>query len=498
MAKPEQPGCGWSRRTLLAGSAALAGGMLAGRSAEARSPAPPTPAAFWGGINQGTGFMPDDPYLSTCIRASDALGLRTVRQGMDTVGGATEGAAFDWRRRDAAFARYRAAGYRIHAVISFRNHVARPSRAQWERNWRYFVRAVMQRYQDQVAIWIIDNEPELAFGDYLPTAAECVTFTRIAWEVLHDLGLEAKCRIESPPVKSLESDFLQGMLEAGLARWCHVIGTHGYGAQIEDHRIRRPWDRLAGLGITGRAVSISECGAIAAWAPAGYPGGGEAWRAIFHRQLRVQAKAFGYEYVLLFDLDRWRQREQEWRMTTINSTGTDHTPIQPVWDAVRDSWGTPRSFANGGFESAESGLGTWMVRHNPDLAAPPELRHVSFPRDAGRARTGSGYCRMDLAGHTTRLVVRQVADGLTPGRRYRVTAYAWLSGGGATLKALGFDRFKGPAERAASTQARGSWTRLSVEVVPSNPWLVVELRSQGTNGSGQEVRWDDVGVTALA
>lgn len=161
MAKPEQPGCGWSRRTLLAGSAALAGGMLAGRSAEARSPAPPTPAAFWGGINQGTGFMPDDPYLSTCIRASDALGLRTVRQGMDTVGGATEGAAFDWRRRDAAFARYRAAGYRIHAVISFRNHVARPSRAQWERNWRYFVRAVMQRYQDQVAIWIIDNEPEL-------------------------------------------------------------------------------------------------------------------------------------------------------------------------------------------------------------------------------------------------------------------------------------------------------------------------------------------------
>ena len=93
--------------------------------------------------------------------------------------------------------------------------------------------------------------------------------------------------------------------------------------------------------------------------------------------------------------------------------------------------------------------------------------------------------------------VRQVADRLVPGRAYRITAYAFLTGGTATLKALGFDRFDGTAERAASTSSAGGWMTLTLDVTPSNPWLVVELRSKGTGDAGEEVRWDDVTVDRI-
>jgi hypothetical protein len=91
------------------------------------------------------------------------------------------------------------------------------------------------------------------------------------------------------------------------------------------------------------------------------------------------------------------------------------------------------------------------------------------------------------------LIVRQVADGLTPGRTHRVTARVWSDGGVATLKAIGFDRFDGRAERAARGGDPGRWLELMVEIAPSNPWLVVELRGSGREG---ELRWDDVAVTA--
>lgn len=50
------------------------------------------------------------------------------------------------------------------------------------------------------------------------------------------------------------------------------------------------------------------------------------------------------------------------------------------------------------------------------------------------------------------------------------------------------------AETVAETDDRGSWVRLTIEVTPSNPWVVVELHSKGTGRSGEEVRWDDVAV----
>lgn len=487
----------WDRRRLLAGTAAATGVAAFGRHSRAAERTLLRPPAHWAGINHGTGFFPDEPFLSACIGAGDALGLKAVRQRMNTVGGRHVGAAFTWARRDATFDRYRDTGFQIHCILSFREHVDRPSAVEWQRNWRYFVRAAMDRYRNHVYCWIIDNEPELGFGGYHPTPQECVEFTRIVWEELHDLGIDNRCRIESPPVKAINSDYLRLMLEAGLADWCHVLGTHCYNDQIDDQRISYPWAQLRAMGIDDLPVAISESGVIADWAPAGYPGGGEAWRAAHFRQFHVQAKAFGFEYVLLFDLDRWKQREQEWRIADFSPAGGEYASLQPIWDAVRGRWGEARPFTNGSFTAPEDGSGNWVVYRPARAASPMELERVTFPRDAARALRGSGSCRMDLAGHQQDLVVRQVADVLTPGRTYEVAAKVRLTGGSATLSAMGFDRLDGLAARAAVTTEPESWVALAVRVTPTNPWLVVELRSRGTKVSGEEVRWGEVTVAAV-
>ena len=201
------------RRAALAGIAAFS--TLSTCPAVAQDP--PKRLRHWGGINHGTGFFPDEPFLSACIAAGRQLGLMAARTRMNTVGGRQVGAPWTWERRDRAFERYRAAGFQLHCILSFREFVDHGMGADWERNWRAFVRAAMARYRDQVEIWIIDNEPENRLADSRPTPAQCVAFTRIAWEELHDLGIEDRCRIESPPVKAVDSPFLGAMLDAGLA-----------------------------------------------------------------------------------------------------------------------------------------------------------------------------------------------------------------------------------------------------------------------------------------
>jgi hypothetical protein len=493
----ERNGSEINRRGVLSGSVALAGAAVLSTIPTPARAAPPPPPRYWAGINHGTGFFVGEPFLSTSIRAGNALGLKAIRWGINGVNGSSNGSSFTWTNRDAALAKYRAAGYQIHGVISFREHVKRgSSKAEWERNWRYFARNVLSRYRNDIRYWIIDNEPEKGFGNYYPTPAETVNFTRIAFEEFQDLGLEGRAMIESPPVASPEAGYMTQMLDAGVASYCHVLGFHCYGTQIEDRRIRTVWDRLAARGIRHLAAGISECGSPANWAPSGYPGGAEAWRAYFHRQFRVAAKTFGYEYALIFSLDRWRVNLPEWALATFDSSGANYTARQPVFNAVRDSWGAAKPFTNGGFESPEDGKGDWMVRLMASTSNPTIMSNVTFPRNAAIARSGSGCCRMVLAGHDRELVVRQVADQLTPGRAYNLTAYAYLTGGTATLKARGFNRFRGTDEIAVSTTTRGTWVRLSLQVRPSNPWAVVELGTKGTKGSGQEVRWDDVSVTA--
>ena len=65
------------------------------------------------------------------------------------------------------------------------------------------------------------------------------------------------------------------------------------------------------------------------------------------------------------------------------------------------------------------------------------------------------------------------------------------------LKVEGYDATAGAAESAATTQSVGVWELLTVTVIPTNPWVVVELSATvGKTAPGTFVRFDDVSIEA--
>ena len=253
----------------------------------------------------------------------------------------------------------------------------------------------MWRYRYDVSVWIIDNEPDAPFYDYYPTPAECVAFTRIAWEELHDLGIDDRCQIESPPTASVDTSYMTAMLDEGLAQYCHVVGVHVYGAQIIDSRIRKPWDRLTALGINNRAVAGSECGISPDWCPEGFPGGVGVWRANFHRQPRVQAKAHGYDYTMMFSI---------FSLLAAAQRGVSHRHLRRAWHQLhadrRDpvvsaeqehvaslrhhDLGAAEQVGHGGVE--EGGMGR---RHRVDQTASADPDVVDEPAGLPAIRVGA-------------------------------------------------------------------------------------------------------------
>ncbi|WP_317105336.1 hypothetical protein [Chroococcidiopsis sp. SAG 2025] len=69
------------------------------------------------------------------------------------------------------------------SYLSARMHVNRDGNyEQWKANFRYFARNVMMRYKGKISYYIIDNEPDLDYGNGKMSAQECVDMTRIAYE----------------------------------------------------------------------------------------------------------------------------------------------------------------------------------------------------------------------------------------------------------------------------------------------------------------------------
>lgn len=281
----------------------------------------------WLGLCSSTGFFTQPTYVAAAVRATGELGFRRVRMGMDSVGGATVTAPFSWTKRDDVIDAWAKAGVTINTVIGYRQHVINKDRAAWER----FVRETMGRYGARIPIWIIDNEPD---GNNSPPA-EAVAFTAAAARVRDSLGLKGKVWIQSPPVMALDGaplTYLSAMLDAGLAEHCDVIGMHCYGDQILPTRISKPRKLLDDRGIP-LPIGITESGAIAAWAPAGTVDP-EDWRAAFYGRMVAACVDAGFAYLTLFDLDRWKQRQAEFRFATFSDDGASYTPVPKIWDAI--------------------------------------------------------------------------------------------------------------------------------------------------------------------
>jgi hypothetical protein len=436
------------------------------------------------GINNGTGYNMEPAYIDRSIQHTKDLGLQVVRMGMDSVWGDTEGAGFQWSGRDMVVNKYLDAGLKIHAVLSARMHVNRDGNYEkWKANFRYFVRNVMMRYKGKISYYIIDNEPDLDYGNGKMSAQECVDMTRIAYETAK--SIDPNIKIESPPVMGIESGLLNEMLDAGIAEVSDYIGLHAYGGQISEQRLGHPWRVLEARGIR-KPLAISESGSINE-----YCNGSEfetedcrrRWFAYFGQQL----KRFGYDHAILFDLDG----HDAWAVApNFNPTKA----YQQIKDLRLDE-----ALTNADFESDNNVETDWVPFDSNDVwILKGTSPYVSFVRnDSGGAHGGGGYVKLNNgnASPGKPVSVRRIASQLPKGKQVKIGAWVYVNGGAsATLKALGYDDRNGDAEISATSTKKNGWERLEIDVPISRSWTVIELGTSGTGNSGDYVKWDDVSI----
>jgi uncharacterized membrane protein YgcG len=432
------------------------------------------------GINNGTGYNTDPGFVDRSIQQTKDLNLGVARMGIDGVGGNTEGAGFNWSARDMVVNKYLEAGIEIQAPIGPRFHVNRDGNyEQWKANFRYFVRNVMMHYKGKIFYYIIDNEPDLDYGNGTMSAQQCVDMTRIAYETAK--SIDPNIKIESPPPTGPGSYLLKEMIDLGIDKVSDYIGIHAYGGQIREGELANPWRLLAARNIK-KPVAISESGTISSW----YQGSDterenyrKRWFVIFGQQL----KRYGYNHALLFDLDS----HGDWAV----SPNFNPTPTYQQIKSLRLN----KKFSNPGFELANDADNEWVNFDNDDirLGASP---YVSFVRgDTGGAHGGNGYVKLDSgrASGGKRIFVRRVVGDLPKGKNVKIGAWVYVNGGAtATLKALGYDNLDGDAEISKTSTKKNAWEYLEITVPISQYWAVVELGTSGTGNSSDYVKWDDV------
>jgi hypothetical protein len=447
---------------------------------------PATALTSFLGINNGTGYNTDPGYIDRSIHHTIDLGLEVARMGVDGVGGFTEGAGFNWAARDMAVNKYRTAGLKIHAVVGPRFHVNRDGNYEkWKANFKYFVRNVMMRYKGKISYYIIDNEPDLDYGNGKMSAQQCVDMTRIAYEVAK--SIDPNIKIESPPVMGIESGLLNEMLDRGIDKVSDYIGLHAYGGQIADNRLGHPWRVLEARGIR-KPLAISESGAINSWCPgsaAEQDNCRRRWFALFGQQL----KRFGYDHAILFDLDS----HGEWAIAPDFKPTNTYQQIKNIR--------LNQAFTNAGFESGNNPETQWVHFSPGDIGDMKPSPYVNFVRgDAGGARSGSGYVKLESgkASSGAPIFVRQIASSLPKNGKVAIGAWVYVNGNAqATLKGLGYDFRDGDAEIVKTSTKKNAWEYLEITVPISRYWAVVELSTKGTGRAGDYVKWDDVSVRKL-
>ena len=479
--------------------------------------------AAYAGVNSPTGQLPNAGSLTATQTFVRDSGLKHVRMGMDGVGGKSDGASFNWTNRDSMVDGLLSAGIVIHCIIEpWRGvHINGPTEA----NWRYFVRNVLNRYSKttppKIYDYTIGNEPDGVTGI---TAAAIVDYTKWAVEERDALGLRGTVRIWAPPFKSSHHNYIDpatgtpGFYQQTMTAFAALaddkmpdgFDNHAYGPQVEDDMphgedFYEHDDIHRRVGMSRRPMIATECGqprnTTGSWSLAGYPGGEVQNRINWLKQFYVQAKTFGYQRINLFDsMVEDNASGGDWRYVTRTSTTASTYTERAEFAGIKASgFGTPNTFGNGGFDTAEDGFGKWVVRQ--PVQDIPLWMGVNFFFDSTGGRTSAPCHRMVLGtggsgtGRNSRrtLVTRQVADNLRVGARYTVTAWVNLAAGTTgRLRARGYDPLNCIAQVEASTTTSGSYQQLTVTTPAiTNPWLVVELVAEGTTGT---VRWDDVSV----
>lgn len=423
----------------------------------------------WGGINCANALsFATGNILSMCVAALKEMDVRMIRSQASNT------------RVEPSLATLKNNGITNHAQVTNR------SVAEYA--------AVFERNKNTVKYYILDNEPDL--GPKF-TPAQVVEFARRAHEASRQVDPRGGILIESAPLGSSNGEdgvYMRNQLNLGLTQYADVVGFHSYRVQLNDNSEKSPatlWRLMRAAhttyGYPMKPIACSECGARIQWAPAGVEG--RLYMARWFRQAYNQMKRWGVSNMILFTISP--------AIIPNDPTGTgmgigvvngnSWTKFQPVWDSIKPTL-TDRPFANGTFEETNDKELEWAINYVNTQANPVEWTRADFVRgDAVNAHAGTGYMRA-----TAPVQVRRVANFLTPGRTYTVTAWVNVGvGATAKLKALGYNRTGGDEEIVTSkTNTSGAWQQVTLNVTPTNPWVVVSLE---TEGSGT-VRWDDVTI----
>ena len=296
--------------------------------------------------------------------------------------------------------------------------------------------------------------------------------------------------MESSPTGSPNTGYLFDMIVThGVGNYCDTIGVHAYGSQFSEDVIKLPWVWQEQAG-SKKPVGISECGVpLNAWWTATEITDVQ-WRERWHALAYVQAKSFGYSYMILFT----HTGETEWTdKSSYRDRNNNFQPIQPNYGQAKSIL-KRRSFGNGNFENANDTYKEWVSMIPFDQPIPPNDT-IFVQGDSDGAFEGNGYLKLTRDGREQRRAKR-IVPNLTIGATYQITAKMNMvdSGGIGNLAARGYDPNNGDSEvQDEKRDLKPGWNDMKVNFVAKNSWVVIELRAD----YGVEMRWDNVKISQL-
>jgi len=137
-------------------------------------------------------------------------------------------------------------------------------------------------------------------------------------------------------------------------------------------------------------------------------------------------------------------------------------------------------------------LRQWYPEHSPTTNWPTGFNW----QYATNPKSGT-YCAQIQTNTGWNTSAHQVVDNLIPGVTYRVTG--WIrseSPSGGFFYIAGSQAYNGIQTFNSSLITTNTWTKVSVDVTPTNPWIVISLTTI-KNSTTSYAYFDDVEVVNL-
>ncbi len=454
----------------------------------------------WLGMNVGYATVTE---TQSVVNDFNAVGLGAIRRGGNVPSNTTQ--TQDLANQDSYINTMFAANLEIHWIVNYRGYGVEPAgtalanlpgidingatMALWFDKYKARCIDLFTRYSSpgnvKILDYIVGNEPNLSdpFTTLHSRPDIAVKLTQAMYEAAQQVNPDIA--VESPPVSQPDTPYLQEMINLGVANYCDVIGVHIYSDQTQPLRIEKPWVWLQAAGVTNKPVGVSEAGVTIGWNPA-WSTNARQWQSDWLNNFYVMAKRYGYSFGLLFTHDQ--DHSADWALMRVAGA-----QVQPSWNELDNTLTNPQGLRNAGFETPNDRLRQWYPEHSPTTNWPAGFnwQYATNPKSGtycAQIRTNNGW---DTSAH-------QVVDNLIPGATYRVTGWVRSeSPSGGLFYIAGSQAYNGIQTFNSSLVTTNTWTQVTVDVVPTNPWIVISLTTK-KHPSTSYAYFDDISVTKLS